>query len=366
MNFRDCVAETLCNSRHGLRFSCQNAHWLDNNHSMITLVRAAVLTNFFEVARGLGYNPQDALRRTGLTRTMLEDPDQRIPAEAAVALLEEAARASRCPTFGLRMAESRQLSNFGVVSLLITHQATLRDVLTTTIQYRHLLNESLAMQIEDAGKMVIVREEVVSEAPARQATELAIGVLFRMCAALLGARWRPYSVNFSHDAPPDLTLHRRMFTCRIEFSSEFNGIVFAAADLEAPNPSADPAMARYAQRFVESLPRVNEPSVVLEVRKAIYLMLPSGRATSECVAQGLGSSVRTLQRQLDDAEVSFTELLNEVRCELARRYMDNPQYNLARISELLGYSTPSSFTRWFTAQFGTAPARWREQHPPAT
>ena len=55
---------------------------------MITLVRAAVLTNFFEVARDLGYNPQDALRRTGLTRAMLEDPDQRIPAVAAVALLE--------------------------------------------------------------------------------------------------------------------------------------------------------------------------------------------------------------------------------------------------------------------------------------
>ena len=332
---------------------------------MATLVRAAALTNFFEVARDLGFNPQDTLRRAGLGRALLENPEQRIPAEAAVALLEDAARSSGCLTFGLRMAESRQLSNFGAVSLLISHQATLRDVLITTIQYRHLLNESLAMQIEDAGRMTIVREEIVSESPARQSIELAIGVLFRMCAALLGPRWRPYSVNFSHDAPPELSLHRRLFTCRLEFGSEFNGIVLAAADLDAPNSSADPAMARYAQRFVESLPHVNDPSVVMEVRKAIYLMLPSGRATSEYVAQGLGLSVRTLQRQLDEAGASFTELLNEVRCELAQRYMDNPQYNLARVSELLGYCTPSSFTRWFAAQFGAAPAVWRtrRKHP---
>lgn len=326
---------------------------------MKTLVRAAVLTNFFEVARELGLDPQPLLRKVGLSRALLKDPEQRIPADAAVALLEESAQQAHCADFGLRMAESRQLSDFGVVSLLISHQPTLRDALTTTIQYRHLLNDTLAMQIEDAGKMVIVREEVVSQLPARQATELAIGVLYRMCSALLGSRWRPCSVNFTHEAPPDRRLHKRMFACPLEFGSEFNGFVCTAADLDAPNPAADPAMARYARQFVESLPLVSEPSVVLDVRKAIYLMLPTGRASSEYVAQGLGLSVRTMQRQLDEAGASFTELLNEVRRELAQRYIENPRYAMVRISELLGYSTPSSFTRWFIAQFGTAPQTWR-------
>lgn len=330
---------------------------------MVTLVRAAVLTNFFEVARDLGLNPQGVLRKVGLSRALLQDPDQRIPSRAAVALLEEAALAAHCPNFGLRMAESRQLSNFGAVSLLISHQPTLRAALRATIEYRHLLNETLSMQIEDAGPMVIVREEVVADMPSRQATELAIGVLFRLCAALLGPRWRPHSVCFTHEAPPDLSLHRRLFACRLEFGAEFNGIVCAAADLDAPNPSADPAMARYAQRFLETLPRVNEYSTVLEVRKAIYLLLPMGRATIESVAQGLGLSVRTLQRQLEEGEASFSGLINEVRRDLVQRYMDNRRYSIGRIAELLGYSTHSAFTRWFTAQFGSAPAVWRARRP---
>lgn len=328
---------------------------------MPTLLRAAVLTNFFEVSRGLGLNPLPLLRQVGLSRALLDDPEQRIPAEAAVGLLELAATHSDCPNFGLRMAESRQLSDFGVVSLLISHQPTLRDALVSTVQYRHLLNDTLAIQIEDAGATVVIREEVVAQAPARQATELAIGVLFRMCAAVMGGRWKPLAISFSHTSPADLTLHQRVFGCRLDFDGEFNGIVCRASDLDAPNPSADPAMARYAQRFVESLPYVNEPSVVLDVRKAIYLMLPSGRASSDCVAQGLGLSVRTLQRQLDEAGVSFTGLLNEVRRELALRYIDNPRYSLVRVSELLGYSTQSSFTRWFIAQFGEAPQRWRQR-----
>jgi len=328
---------------------------------MPTLLRAAVLTNFFEVARDVGLNPLPLLREAGLNRALLDDPEQRIPADAAVRLLEAAAQASGSLQFGLRMAESRQLSDFGVVSLLISHQPTLRDALSATIQYRHLLNDTLAIQIEDAGPVDIFREEGVAQVPARQATGLAIGGLFRMCAAVLSGRWKPHSVNFTHDAPADLSLHRRVFGCRLDFGSEFNGFVCRAADLDAPNPSADPAMARYAQRFVESLPYVSEPSVVLDVRKAIYLMLPSGRASSYCVAQGLGLSVRTMQRQLDEAGVSFTTLVNEVRRELAQRYIDNPRYSLVRVSELLGYSTQSSFTRWFIAQFGMAPQQWRQR-----
>ena len=59
----------------------------------------------------------------------------------------------------------------------------------------------------------------------RQANELAIGVMFRLCAALLGAHWQPYSVNFTHQPPDNLQLHRRLFGCNLEFGSEFNGIV---------------------------------------------------------------------------------------------------------------------------------------------
>jgi len=327
---------------------------------MSPLVRAATLTNFFEVSKNLGFNPQTLLREFGLSRALLADPEQRIPADSAVKLLEQASIVSGCGNFGLRMAESRTLSDFGVVSLLISHQRTLRDALSVTMQYRHLLNDTLAMQLEDAGQQVIIREEVVSRTPSRQATELALGVLFRMCAAVMGGRWAPQSVNFSHEEPEDLVLHRRVFACRLEFGCEFNGIVCRASDLDVPNPMADPAMARFAQRFVDTLPLVNEPSVVLDVRKAIYLMLPTGRATTEYVAQALGLSVRTMQRQLDEAGASFTSMLSEVRSELTERYMINPRYSLQRVSELLGYSSPSSFTRWFIARFGMPPQQWRQ------
>ncbi|MDF3935698.1 AraC family transcriptional regulator [Pseudomonas citronellolis] len=327
------------------------------------MVRVAALTNYLEVARHLGLNPQLQLSQVGLSQAMLDNPEQRIPTAAAVRLLEDSARASGCETFGLRMAESRQLSDFGVISLLLTHQATLREAIDTIVQYRHLINESLALYVDQEGRTVILREELVTAPPqpARQGIELAVGVLYRLCGALLGPHWQPLSVNFSHDAPADLQVHRRLFACKIEFGSEFNGIVCPASALDAPNPLADPAMVRHARSFVDSLPGATEASTLNEVRKAIYLLLPMGRATIEQIALSLGLNVRTLQRRLEDNQVTFSDLINEVRRELVLRYLENPRYSLGRIADLLGYSMPSSFTRWFTQQFGMAPAAWRRQ-----
>jgi hypothetical protein len=246
---------------------------------MSHLVRAGVLTNYLEVATHLGLNPQAELAAVGLSKAMLQDPEYAIPASAAVELLENSAAHSGCQTFGLRMAESRQLSDIGAVSLLLTHQGTLRDALGVLVQYRHLMNPALAIFVEETGGLAIIREEVVTDttAPRRQATELALGVMARLCANLLGPHWRPLSVNFVHEAPADLRLHRRLFGCDVVFGAEFNGIACPASLFNAPNPNADPAMARFARRYLDSLEPDHAPSLVFEVRKAIYLLLPMGR-----------------------------------------------------------------------------------------
>lgn len=329
---------------------------------MSSLIRAATLKNYFEVAQQLGLNPQPLLRTAGLSRTMLSDPERRIPAPAAVKLLEDSARQTGCDTFGLRMAESRQLSDFGVVSLLLIHQPTLRDALMTTMKYRHLLNELLAIHVEERGRTVVIREEFVpGPGPtSRQAIELAMGALYRLCGFLLGPHWKPHSVHFTHGPPQNLLVHRRVFRCATEFNREFNGIVCDAADLTYRNPSADPAMAVYVKRLVESLPTPDRNSITIDVRKDLYILMPMGQATIEQVAHGRGMNVRTLQRRLEEANETFSGILSSVRTDLAVRYMENRNYSLQVVGRLLGFSAPSSFTRWFSAEFGMAPRAWRK------
>lgn len=296
---------------------------------------------------------------------MLDDPNRRIPVASVISLLEASASATKCESFGLRMAELRQLSDFGEISLLLSHQRNLRDALQVIVQYRHLLNDALAIHIEEAGKTVIIREEVINErAPcSRQATELAIGVMM-LVRGTAGRPLAPDQCQLHACGPADPAIHRRIFGCTLVFGSEFNGIVCPAADLDSASPQANEAMARLARRYLDTLPASGVPSLELELRKTIYLLLPMGRATIEQVAQTQGMNVRTLQRRLEENGLTFKDLINNVRRDLVMRYLENPGYSLGRIADMLGYSMPSSFTRWFIAQFGMPPAVWRAQHTP--
>ncbi|WP_296224259.1 AraC family transcriptional regulator [Ralstonia sp. UBA689] len=328
---------------------------------METMVRVRSLNGYFQVVRRLGFNPQEALRQAGLEPAKLADPEQLVPLVATCRLMEVTANNAPCPTLGLQMAEARQELDFGVLGLLLGHKRTLREALQAIIQYRHMLNEALAIYLESDGDMVVIREEVITETPVplRQANELAVGVLARTCSALLGVHWKPRSVHFTHAAPADVSLHRRVFGCPVVFDSDFNGIVCAAADLETPNPAADPALVRYAESLAEPLNMSGPAAVVQEVRRAVYLLLPLERTSVEEVAEHLHLSVRTLQRQLESAGATFSELVEEVRHNLAIRYMANPSYRIGRVAALLGYTRQASFTRWFVAHFGMTPRAWR-------
>lgn len=326
-----------------------------------SLKRAAVLSHFDEVARKLGVNPQPLLRRVGLTKRMLSAPTNMIPMDSSVALLDLTAQVSGSDTVGLMMAEARTLSDFGPVSLLLVQQPSMRAALQTISQYRHVLNESLGLYVEDAGKQTLIREEIVTnyEGNASQSTDMAVGVLMVLFRAILGPQWRPQAAHFTHAAPSDLSIYKRLFRCPLQFESDFNGLVCLTADLDRPNAQADPAMAAYAQSFMDALPKPGARSIVQDVRRSAYLLLPMGRASLAQVASGFGMNERTLQRQLDKAGVSFSTILNEVRRELAQRYIENTDYPMGRVAELLGYANLSSFTRWFSTQFEQAPSRVR-------
>lgn len=331
-------------------------------------VRAAVLSNYFEVARLVGFDPSGLLKQTQLTPALLSDPDRKIPLRSALDLLEGSASSSGCETFGLQMAHLRKLSDFGAVSLLLLHQPTLRSALTILQRYQYLLNASLSIHVEEHDDIAVIREEFVSDyqANARQGIELALGVLFRMCDMLFSPGWKPAEAHFVHDAPASLVLHRQVFGCPLRFGSEFCGFVCSLEDLDRSNARENADMARYAQHYLETLPGSRAQSMPDQVRQALHYLMPSGRISAEEVARHLGLHVRSMQRRLEAEGAAFLSLQHEARKELAVRYLETPSYGIVQIAELLGYSTPSAFSRWFTGQFGQSPKAWRAmQRPPA-
>ncbi|RZL93043.1 MAG: AraC family transcriptional regulator, partial [Variovorax sp.] len=207
---------------------------------MTALVRCTSMTNFAEVAGQYGLDYRSLLAEVGLPLRCLDEPDLKVATSKVARLLELAAERAHEPAFGLRMAESRRLSNLGPLGLLVRDEPTLRSTLEALGRHIHLQNEALVLYVEESGNLVVIRQEMVAEGSGslRQANELALAGAFRVLGIFLGAGWHPRLVCFSHRAPPSLAVHHRIFGNVVEFGHEFNGIVCNAVDLDAPNPGA--------------------------------------------------------------------------------------------------------------------------------
>ena len=325
------------------------------------LVRAASLKNYSEIASACGLDPRRMMVDAGLSPSVLDEPDLMVPADRVGRLLEASAARSGVESFGLRMAETRQLSNLGPVGLVIREQATLRDSLSVLIRYHAALNGALAIMIEEAAGVVVIREDVLvgGDTAVRQSTELAIGVMLRLMRQVLGSDWHPRRVCFMHAAPRDTRTHLRVFGRCVEFGHDFNGIVCSRDELDTVNPSADPVMARYAERLLDSTLPPPSTSMLGDVRRTVLLLLPSGRCSIEQVANHLGVVCRTVQRRLSEQGLSFSEVVNAQRLELATRFVTQSDRPLTQIAALLGFAASSGFSRWYQGQFGCSPSQSR-------
>jgi AraC-like DNA-binding protein len=299
-------------------------------------VRSASLTNYAEVARKAGLDPHRLLSEFGLPQGCLREPELKIPIDAVWRLLEASGRAKRRRGVRVMMAETRRLSSLGPLGLLVREQPTLRLAAEALAHYANRLNEALFLTIEDAGEVVVLREELIvgGAGSVRQSTELAIGVAFRVLQALLGPGWKPRRVCFAHDAPANRSVHKRVFGRIVEFGHNFNGIVCARKDLDVPNPNADPMMARYAQGLVES--HLAKPDMTAQVRMLVVTLLGTGQCTIDIAAQHLGISRRTIHRQLAQEGRTFSDIVDSVRRELASRYVIDQHRSLTEVSSLLG------------------------------
>ena len=324
-------------------------------------IRSASLARFLEVASELGLDPEPLLLRHGLSRAMLASTERSfLPARVVIQLLEDAASASNCTAYAALMVERRKLSDIGAISLLLRHQRSARAAIGFLTRHKGLLNDVLAIQIESAGKYSVVRVELISEDYSRQAAELGVGVIISIFRSLLGEHWRPHEAYFSHAAPDDLQIHRRVFRCPLRFGAEYSGFACLTSELDSPSDFSEIELKNYEKFFIENLPVVNRESVLEDARKAISLLMPSGKVDLPLVADYLKMSPRTMQRRLAQEGTTFMRVYNAMRQDNARRFLENTRHSIFSISEQLGFDSSRSFTRWFSQEFGISPKQWRQ------
>ena len=324
-------------------------------------VRTATLDGYLRLARSVGLDPARILTNAGIAVADLAVPDTWVPAAVVSRVLERSANESGTEDFGLRLAGLRRLATLGPLSVVLSQEPDLRSALALLVRYEHSYNEALRLRLDEDGDLATMRLwfEFGEPAPTRQATELATAALLGIVRELLGRQWEPLSICFTHRAPASLDAHRAAFGPRLKFGHEFSGLVFYASELDASNTVSDPLLRPYAQQLLNALPAPPAATVTGQVTQLVEMLLPVGRCSTHQVARSLGVTQRTLHRQLTAEGESFSAIVHRIREALAERYLPTDRYTLTDVSELLGFTAPSAFSRWFRQRFGVSPTQWR-------
>ena len=300
------------------------------------------------------------LRKAGLPVSALDSSDIRIPADSVQVLLQQSAEAAVCEEFGLLVGKAVKLSMKGRLGLLIRQQPTVRAAIETLKHYLRFQNENVEILTEERDGGMLFMPILLSPRTRRdrQMVEMTVSMYVQILRALLGDGWMPVRVTFAHDTPANMAPYHEALGAT-EFNGAIDSIVLSRKDLDSPLPDADADMAREIARFMNQTATPRAEDITSIVFDLIVRLLPGGRCTVDQVAAELGVDRRTVHRRLAGEGQSFTQLLEAARREVATEELSRGDQPLGVVTGLVGFSSLSTFSRWFRQTYGIQPSEFR-------
>jgi AraC-like DNA-binding protein len=232
------------------------------------------------------------------------------------------------------------------------------DALQRAVRYSTIVNEGVSQTCIDGKYIGLSFNYVgVSRHQDRHQIEFWITALIRTCRQLTGFRVVPERVRLVHHrtAKSDLA---EIFGDNIEFGAPVDDVIFPVSVKNSRIVSADPYLNNLLISYCEDAlahRKRKQGSFRSAVENAIAPLLPHGKATAADVARQLGLSQRTFARRLSSEGLTFSELLENLRSNLASRYLVEGDMGVSEVAWLLGYREVGSFSHAFRRWTGKTP-----------
>jgi AraC-like DNA-binding protein len=327
-------------------------------------VLASAATGIVSFIERYGGDIDGIFGNAGIAPDMAGCPTLRLRLASFCGLFEEAARRTRNDNFGLWFGNQFQPRDLGLWGYAAIAAPTVGGALATLVDLFGYHQESSVMRLaRDTGGLArltyqITAPEIVER---RQDAELSLGMFLNVLREGLGPTWAPEEVHFVHPRPVAWREHEAAFAAPVLFGQPANALLFPPEVLDRPMPARDARLMSVMSTCLVALATHRPESAGLfdRVREAIRERLPVGWPALDQVSGALRVPATAIRRELGAHGVTYRDLIEATRRDLALSYLGQRQLPLTEIAFLLGYSELSAFTRAFTRWTGTCPRTWR-------
>lgn len=317
----------------------------------------------YAVSRGVD---RDALlTRAGIDVSALQDRDTRVPYAQYVALMHAAKQATGDPALALHFGETVDVSDISIVGLIGQASETMLDAFEQLNRYVRLIvdvaltgDDRFAM-IRDGGGLWFTDMRANPNA-FPELTESAFVHIITGPRRSKFPEWIK-EVRVTHPRPPYADEYERIFKTPVVFSSDRNAMRMEESIVTVKVGRLPRYVFGVLTEHADALLRDLESSGTTRGRVESLLMpvLHKGEANMDAIADKLGVSRQTLYRNLKDENVTFEQVLDDLRHRLALEYLRGQKATVNETAYLVGFSDPAAFSRAFKRWTGKSPSEMR-------
>jgi len=329
------------------------------------------MSNQFKVSNLLPQRLQEhqisvsaVLQRAGLPATFFQQEKIYATTAELFAMWRTIGELSNDPGIGLAFGAEPRFERYHPAAVAAVCSRSFRDALQRMAQYKRLTcPEEIRVHNPHA--------EVSVEFFYLEAEESEPDVLVDVCLSWIASIARrgtdgqviPLRLELTR-AARDRELLEAHYGCRVRFKAGRNALVYRSSDLDRPFVTHNEDLLKAIGPHLEAELQAQTASANVgeQVKRTLKRSLAGKRPTLQRVAHELRLSARTLQRRLMDADITFQQLVEDTRRELAHHYLKHSNMELNEAAYLLGYEDANSFFRAFHLWEGTTPGDWRTRH----
>jgi AraC-like DNA-binding protein len=325
------------------------------------------LAALFDILVDQGCSPREILKNVTLTDDEVHSPTSRISLADLLTAGKNAIRLSSDPHLPYRIGTSIHISAYGMYGFAILCCPDFRKTMAFAELYHALATPLTAIKFAEqdgfASWAIEPNPDAITDPQLyRFVTEMQIGIHISLMRDVMGPAFTPVRIDLAYPEAHGFGLPTDEIGCPLSFSSRTNRIVFQSKWLDQAanlgNRTTYPMVVALCDDLLQDLK--SRVGLAGEIR-ALLIRDIAKPPRLAAIAKRLEVSDRSLRRQLQDQGISFRGLLDELRMQVALKYLRTTKLDNEDIALALGFSDAANFRRAFRRWTNKSPSEIRGQ-----
>lgn len=310
-----------------------------------------------------GFDPKVLLKEARIPEKPLQDPRARFHIDLVAKLYSGISQALNDEFMGFTEFPCK-VGTFALMADWVSSAQTLEELLQRGIRFYNQITDELQMTLQYEGEHVYLT--TVFRRPELDFEHFYIEywhvIWHRFASWYIGKPIKLLAAYINY-TPIDADEFRLLFRCPTYLKSKFNRLVFHRSYLSQPIVRSQRELQVFLRRAPIDLLTIpgEDTSLTARINQMLapqpntVLVLPNSGA----IASRLNISEQTLRRKLSAEGISYQQIKDNLRSDLAGKLLTNRSLTIAEVARLLDFSEPRAFTRAFKQWQGLTPREFR-------